>query len=93
MAHNDQNVSKFENLVYLSQKIPIVAPNHSVIIYRYGVWPKNCQCLQLRACKGPKMAKKGLKMTQLTLYQKLMKNNENLSSKPWNINEYRLSKV
>ena len=35
LDQNDQNVSKFKNLVYLSQKIPIIDPNHPVIMYRH----------------------------------------------------------
>ena len=40
LAQNDQNVSKFKDWVYLSQKIPIIDPNHSVIMYRHGYGQK-----------------------------------------------------
>ena len=82
MDQYDQNPSKFKNLVYFSQKIPIIDPVHSVIMYRHGFGEKMAsRCIWGRA-RTSKRLKKGLKMTHLTLYQELMKNNEIFSSKP-----------
>ena len=63
-----------KNLKYRSSSL-----NYNVQTY---FWAKKYQWLQLRACMGPKKAKSGLKMTLITPYQKFMKNNEILSSRP-----------
>ena len=65
-----------------SQKIPVIDPVHSVIMYRHGFGQKTASRCNWGPARTSKQLKKGLKMTHLTLCQKLMKNNEIFSSKP-----------
>ena len=62
--------------MYFSQKIPIIDPVHSVIINRHGVGQETASGYNWGVQGTQNGPKKGLKMTNFTLDQKLMKSNE-----------------
>ena len=57
MAKNWTNMTRIlqnsKTLVNFSQKIQIIDPVHSVIMYRHGVWPKNWQVAAIGGVQGP----------------------------------------
>ena len=88
MAKNDQTASKFKNLVYFPKKIPIIDPVYSSMVFRIGSSQKQLVAAirdLLETQNGPKQPK----MTNFSLYAKLMKNNKIFPFKPSNIQECR----